>query len=89
MRISAIEPSSVVISKIKYSIKTKRLKSDDLKCQINTSQKGWCNIPTQLQFGIIAQKPLNRYESTEVDRRTWLHVASVTIGPPPVTLNKI
>ena len=31
-----------------------------------------------------------RYESTEVDRRTWLHVPSGTpwSGPPAVTLTK-
>ena len=29
-----------------------------------------------------------RYESTEVDRRTWLHVPSVTPGPPAGTLTK-
>ena len=29
-----------------------------------------------------------RYESTEVDRKTWLHVPSGLIGPPAVTLIK-
>ena len=30
----------------------------------------------------------NRYESTEVDHRTWLHVPSGTPWPPAVTLIK-
>ena len=30
-----------------------------------------------------------RYESTEVDRRTWLHVPSGLTGPPAVTLTKL
>ena len=42
------------------------------------SQKGWSNYPTKLQFkSILTQKSLmlsKRYESTEVDHRTWLHV---------------
>ena len=29
-----------------------------------------------------------RYESTEVERRTWLHVPSGNSGPPAVTLTK-
>ena len=50
--------------------------------QTRESQKGWCNKPTILKF----QRILNtenlmlskRYKSTEVDRRTWLHVSSGT-----------
>ena len=29
-----------------------------------------------------------RYESTEIDRRTWLYVPSGLTGPPAVTLTK-
>ena len=43
---------------------------------------GWCNKPTKLQFQYIFKPEnvdaLKRYESTEVDRRTWLHVHSGT-----------
>ena len=43
---------------------------------------GLCNKPKKLQFQLIlTQKILmlsKRYESTEVDRRTWLHVPSGT-----------
>ena len=46
------------------------------------SQKGWCNKPIKLQFlFILARKILmlsKRYNSTEVDCRTWLHVPSGT-----------
>ena len=31
---------------------------------------------------------LKRYESTEVDRRTWLHVPAGLLGLPAVTLTK-
>ena len=43
---------------------------------------GWCNKPTKLQFQFILTRKifdaLKRYESTEVERRTWLHVPSGT-----------
>ena len=32
---------------------------------------------------------LKTLESTEVDRRTWLHVLSGTLGPLAVTLTKL
>ena len=42
------------------------------------SQKGWCNKPTKLHFQCILTRKIlmlsKRYESTKVDRRTWLHV---------------
>ena len=48
------------------------------------SQNWWCNKPTILQFqGIVNTENLmlsKRYGSTEVDRRTWLHVPSGTRG---------
>ena len=38
----------------------------------------WCNKPTKLQFQSIFHTEnfdaLKRYESTEVYRKTWLHV---------------
>ena len=43
---------------------------------------GWCNKPTTLQFLVNLNTEnfdaLKRYESTEFDRRTWLHVSSGT-----------
>ena len=53
------------------------------KCQkTSLSQKGWCNKPTKLQFQSILTGTIfmlsKRYEPTEVDRRTWLHVPSGT-----------
>ena len=45
-------------------------------------QMGWFNKPTKLQFQSILKgklfDALKRYESTEVERRTWLHVPSET-----------
>ena len=53
------------------------------KCLNNPSKKGWCNKPTKLQVLTIlnAEKfsALKRFESTEVDRRTWIHVPSGTL----------
>ena len=47
------------------------------------SQKGWCKKPTKLQFQwILNMENLmlpKRYETTEVDRKTWLHVPSGTL----------
>ena len=41
---------------------------------------GWCNKPTKIRISINFNTEnvdaLKRYESTEVDRRTWLHVPS-------------
>ena len=47
------------------------------KCQTTSwSQKRWCNKPTQLQFQVIL---IRKIWSTDVDRRTWLHVPSGTL----------
>ena len=47
------------------------------------AKQGWCNKPTNLQFPSILKRKIlllsKRYESTEVDRRTWLHVPSGTL----------
>ena len=47
------------------------------------SQKGWCNKPTILQFQSVLTREIlmlsKRYESTEVDRRIWLHVPSISM----------
>ena len=52
------------------------------KCQNKLKPKGWCNTPTKLQFQSISNRKIlmlfKRYESTEVDRITWLHVPSGT-----------
>ena len=52
------------------------------KCQNKLKPKGGCNEPTKLQFRIILIRAVlklsKRYESTEVDRRTWLYVPSGT-----------
>ena len=46
------------------------------------SQKGWCNktpkITISINFNTENFDALKRYKSTEVDRRTWLHVPSGT-----------
>ena len=45
-------------------------------------RKRWCYKPTKLQFQSILTQKISmlskRYESTEVDRRTLLHVPSGT-----------
>ena len=51
-----------------------------------------CNESTKLQFQWISTRKIlmlsKRYESTEVERRTWLHVHSGKSGTPAVTLTK-
>ena len=81
MRISGNEPSSVIFSQTKWF---QTLKMIARKCQIKLKPK-WdgVNKPTKLQFQSILINTenfdaLKHYESTEVDRRTWLHVPSRT-----------
>ena len=54
-------------------------------CQkISLSRKGWCNKSTKLQFQLILARKnlvaLKRYESIEVNRRTW----TWALGDSPV-----
>ena len=75
MRIPSNEPSSLILSQTKYC---QKLKMMTRKCLKKVIQKGWCNKPTKLQFQAILIRKISmlskRYESTEVVRRTWLHV---------------
>ena len=52
-------------------------------CQTSWSQRGWCNKPTKWQFQSIFHtenfNALKCNESTEVDRRTLLHLHSGTL----------
>ena len=77
MRISGTEPSSLIRRQTKYF---QKLESDVTK----VPKQGWAKrdgvINTHNQ-SILARKILmlsKRYESTEVDRRTWYHVPSGT-----------
>ena len=75
MRISGTEPSSVILSQNKVIQKVEKWCPKSVKSSL--SQMGWCNKPTKLKFQSILKQnfdALKRYESTEVDRRTWLHV---------------
>ena len=74
MRISGTETSSLILSQ------TKILKNDaQKKCQNKANRDGLLN-PQNYNFNhTFTQKILmfsSRYESAEVDRRTWLHVSS-------------
>ena len=55
-------------------------------------QKGWCNIPTLLQFlSILTQKILmlsKRFESSEVDVELGYMCPRGLLGPPAVPLTK-
>ena len=90
MRISGTEPSSVILSQTKKYQKLKKYAPKVPKQA--EAKKGWCNKPTKVQFqSILTRKILmlsKRYESTEVDRRTWLHVPRGLPGPQAVTLTK-
>ena len=60
------------------------------KCQNKLKRKK--RLFNKLQFQSILTTEIvmlsKRYESTEVDRRTWLHVPSGFSGPTAVTLTK-
>ena len=79
MRISGTEHSLVILSQKVFSKVEKRCPK---RAKTRWSQQGWCNKPTTLQFSNNLNTEnvdaLNRYESTEVDRRTWLHEPSGT-----------
>ena len=69
MRISGTEPSSVILSQ---TMKFKKLKSNDPKVpkQVEAKRDGLINTQNY-NFNQFNTDALKRYESTEVDRRTW------------------
>ena len=80
MRISGTEPSSVILSQKKeFSKVDKRCPK---RAETSWSQNGWCKkthkITISNNLNTENLDALKRYESTEVDRRTWLHVPSGT-----------
>ena len=80
MRTSGTEPSSVILSQ---TMKFKKLKSDYPKVpkQAKAKRDGVINhkITILINFNTENFDALKRYESTEVNRRTWLHVPSETL----------
>ena len=80
MRISGNEPSSVILSQ---RMRFKMLKSDDPKVPkpAEAIRDGVINpqITISINFNTENFDALKRYESTEVDRRTWRHVPSGTL----------
>ena len=80
MRILGTEPSSVILSQTKQFRKVDKL-CPKIPKQAEAKKDGVIN-PQQLQFQcILTRKSFilsKRYESTEFDRRTWLHVPSGT-----------
>ena len=80
MRISGNEPSSVILSQTCY---IEMLKSKDQKVPKQAEAKRDDVInPQNYNFNQFQTRKIlmlsKRYESTEVDRRTWLHVPSGT-----------
>ena len=79
MRISGTEPSSVILNKTQQF---QKLKSDAPKVSNQASAKwdGLINpgITISVNFNTENFDALKRYESTEVDRRTCLHMPSGT-----------
>ena len=63
------------------------------KCPNHQSQKGLCKKPTKLQFLQILTRKISmlktRYESTEVDRWTLLHVPSETFWSTSSAIHQI
>ena len=52
-------------------------------CEINPQNYNFNKLLTR-KISMLSK----RYESTEVDSKTWLHVPSGLTGPPAVTLTK-
>ena len=79
MRISGTESSSVIVRK---TLSFQKLKSDAKKGKkAEATRDGVINKKIQFQ-SISTRKMLmlsNRYDSNEVDRRTWLRVPSGTL----------
>ena len=81
MRISGNEPSSVIISQTCY-IEMLKIKDQKVPKQAEAKRDGVIN-PQNYNFNQFQTRKIlmlsKRYESTEVDRRTWLHVPSGTL----------
>ena len=80
MRISDTEPSSVILSQ---TMNFKKLKSDypTVPKQAEAKRDGVIThkITISNNFNTENFDALKRHESTEVDRRTWLHVYPGTL----------
>ena len=80
MRIPGNEPSSVILSQTKWFQKMKKMIRR--KCLNKVKSKGMVyythKITISSKFNTEDFDALKRYESTEVDRRTWLYVPSGT-----------
>ena len=91
MRISGIEPSSVILSQ---TMKFKKLKSNDPKELLKTSwsQKGWCNKPTKLQFQTILTWKILMLSNATNQPKSIVELGYMCprglSGPPAVTLTK-
>ena len=79
MRISGTEPSSVIISQ-KRNLKSWKV-MPKMPNQAEAKRDGVIN-PKNYNFNKFSTRTIlmlsKRYESTEVDRRTWLHLPSGT-----------
>ena len=80
MRISGNKPSSVILSQT-CSIKKLKFNEQKVPKQAEAKRDGVIN-PQNYNFNQFETRKIlmlsKRYESTEVDRRTWLHVPSGT-----------
>ena len=85
MHIPGTEPSSVILSQTKLF---QKLKIDAQKCQNKLKPKGMASC-TKLQFQLILTRQIvllsKRYESTEVDRRTYIRL---DFGYGPILFQK-
>ena len=80
MRISGTEPSSVILSQKGGSFKSSKVMSKNCQTQAEAKRDGVIThkITISIKFDTDNFDALKRYESTEVDRRNWLHVPSGT-----------
>ena len=89
MRISGIEPSSVILSQRK---KLKKVKIMPKSTERSLSQRGWCNNPQKLQFlSILTRKILMLSNATNQPKSIvelgYMYPRGL-LGPPAVTLTK-
>ena len=95
MRFSGVEPSSMILTQTMYckllkwgaKIMSKQVFLNDAK-QVEANLNGVINLKSYNYYPIETLKILmlfKRYESTEVDRRSWIHMSSGTYDPPTVT----
>ena len=90
MRISGTEPSSVILSQ--NELFSKNEKRCPKRAETSWSQKGWCNIPTKLQFQTNSTRKILMLSNDTNQPKSTVELGYMCprglTGPPAVTLTK-